>query len=257
MRIVARIVLALLVFVAPAASSARTVLAAIPISRMDLPRWRARFDEKQIELKERQPALVFYGDSIMQNWERQGPPEWADYAPIWQRFYGDRNAVNLGFIGDTTASLIWRIRNGEAAGIAPKVAVVLIGANNLGRVHWSAEDTVTGIDVIVEELRKRLPRTKILLLGVLPSERSAWATATTVEINRTLAERYAHMDGVTFLDVGHVLMSDGRLDRSLFYDPKLTPPEAPLHPTPQGMALIAAAIEPALAELMGDQNHLR
>lgn len=257
MRIVARIVLALLVFVAPAASSARTVLAAIPISRMDLPRWRARFDEKQIELKERQPALVFYGDSIMQNWERQGPPEWADYAPIWQRFYGDRNAVNLGFIGDTTASLIWRIRNGEAAGIAPRVAVVLIGANNLGRVHWSAEDTVTGIDVIVEELRKRLPRTKILLLGVLPSERSAWATVTTVEINRTLAERYAHMDGVTFLDVGHVLMSDGRLDRSLFYDPKLTPPEAPLHPTPQGMALIAAAIEPALAELMGDQNHLR
>jgi lysophospholipase L1-like esterase len=257
MRIVARIVLALLIFVAPVASFARTILAATPISRMDLPRWRTRFEEKQIELRERQPTLVFYGDSIMQNWERHGPPEWADYAPIWQRFYGDRNAVNLGFVGDTTASLIWRIRNGEAAGIAPKVAVVLIGANNLGRVHWSAEDTVRGIDVIVEELRKRMPRTKILLLGVLPSERSAWATATTVEINRTLAERYAHIDGVTFLDVGHVLMPEGRLDRSLFYDPKLTPPEAPLHPTPQGMALIAAAIEPALAGLMRDQNHLR
>jgi lysophospholipase L1-like esterase len=257
MRIVARIALALLVLVAPGASFARTVLAAIPISRMDLPRWRARFDEKQIELKEQRPALVFYGDSITQNWERHGPPEWADYAPIWQHFYGDRNAVNLGFVGDTTASLIWRIRNGEAAGISPKVAVVLIGANNLGRVHWSAEDTVAGIGVIVEELRERLPQTKILLLGVLPSERSAWVSATTVEINRTLAEKYAHVDGVTFLDVGHVLMPDGKLDRSLFYDPKLAPPEAPLHPTSQGMELIAAAMEPALAGLMGDRNHLR
>jgi lysophospholipase L1-like esterase len=257
MRIVARIALALLVLVAPGASFARTVLAAIPISRMDLPRWRARFDEKQIELKEQRPALVFYGDSITQNWERHGPPEWADYAPIWQHFYGDRNAVNLGFVGDTTASLIWRIRNGEAAGISPKVAVVLIGANNLGRVHWSAEDTVAGIGVIVEELRERLPQTKILLLGVLPSERSAWVSATTVEINRTLAEKYAHVDGVTFLDVGHVLMPDGKLNRSLFYDPKLAPPEAPLHPTSQGMELIAAAMEPALAGLMGGRNHLR
>ena len=82
----------------------------------------------------------------------------------WQRFYGDRHAINLGFKGDTTASLLWRIQNGEVAGIAPKAAVVLIGANNLGRVHWSAEDTVTGINTIIAELHKRLPTIRILLL---------------------------------------------------------------------------------------------
>ena len=108
-----------------------------------------------------------------------GPPEWQDFAPAWQRFYGDRHAVNLGFKGDTTASLLWRIRNGEVAGIAPKAAVILIGANNLGKLHWSAEDTVTGIDTIIGELHRRLPTTRILLLGVLPSERSAWVTTTT------------------------------------------------------------------------------
>ena len=84
---------------------------------------------------------------------------------MWQRFYGDRHAVNLGFTGDTTANLLWRIRNGEVSGIVPKAAVVLIGANNLGKVHWSAEDTVTGIDAIVSELRTRLPTTRILLLA--------------------------------------------------------------------------------------------
>lgn len=256
MRLLIRLVLAALLLAAPNASFARTALAAVPISRMDLPWWHARFEAKQVELHARHPALIFLGDSITQNFERHGPPAWADYAPVWQRFYGDRNAVNLGFIGDTTASLIWRLRNGEAEGISPKVAVVLIGANNLGRVHWSAEDTMLGIETIIGLLHQHLPHTKVLLLGVLPSERTAWSSATTVAINRMLAAKYGHGGEVTYLDVGHVLLRDGKPDRSLFYDPKLNPPEAPLHPTADGMALIAAAMEPTLARLMGDRDHL-
>ncbi len=235
--------------------SARTILAAVPISRMDLQWWRVRFDAKQAELRERHPALVFYGDSITQDWERQGPPPWVDFAPIWQRFYGDRNAVNLGFIGDTTASLLWRIEHGEASGIDPKVAVVLIGANNLGRLHWSASDTVLGIDTIIRQLRARLPHTRILLLGILPSDRSAWASETTVAVNRELASQFAHADDVTFLDVGHVFVRDGKLDPDLYLDPRETPPRPPLHPTTQGQELMAAAMEPALAGLMGDHIH--
>ena len=168
------------------AAQARTVLAAVPISRMDLSWWRARFDAKQAELRDRHPALVFYGDSITQDWERSGPPAWMDFALLWQRFYGDRNAVNLGFIGDTTASLLWRIDNGEATGIAPKVAVI-IGANNLGHLHWSADETVLGIDTIMSEWTTRLPSTKLLLLGILPSERSDWATETTLAVKQKAA----------------------------------------------------------------------
>jgi lysophospholipase L1-like esterase len=256
MRLLARLALTLLLLALPGETFARAVPAATPISRMDLPWWHARFAAKQEELRARHPALVFLGDSITQNWERRGPPEWADFVPVWQQFYGDRNAVNLGFVGDTTASLLWRLRNGEAEGISPKVAVVLIGANNLGRVHWSAEDTLAGIDAILGELRRRLPQTKVLLLGVLPSERTVWASATTLAINRALAAEYAQGGAVTFLDVGQVFLRNGRLDRSLFYDPKLTPPEAPLHPTAQGMALMAAAMETTLARLLGDRNHL-
>lgn len=150
----------------PDAGSARAILAATPISRMDLSWWRERHEAKLAEVARTKPDLIFLGNSITADWEKSGPPEWQDFAPAWQRFYGDRRAVNLGFKGDTTASLLWRIRNGEVAGIAPKAAVVLIGANNLGRVHWSAEDTVAGIDVILAELHRRLPSTKILLLGI-------------------------------------------------------------------------------------------
>lgn len=231
------------------------VLAATPISRMDLKWWHDRHVAKLEELRRAHPRLIFLGDSITQDWESDGPEPWRAFVPEWRRFYGDRDAVNLGFKGDTTASLLWRIRNGEVDGIAPKAAVILIGANNLGRLHWSAADTVLGIDTIIGELRKRLPATRILLLGVLPSERSDWVTETTWTINRALDEKYAHDPVVTFLDVGFVFMKNGRLDRDLYYDPKLNPPDPPLHPTAQGQAAMSVAMEPVLSGLLGDKPH--
>lgn len=231
-------------------SRPRTVLAATPIARTDLKWWRERHEAKLAELRTKRPELVFYGDSITQQWEKSGPPEWRDYQPIWQRFYGKRNAVNLGFTGDTTSSLIWRIQNGEASGIAPRAAVILIGANHLGRLKWGAEDTVAGIDRVISELRQRLPSTRLLLLGVLPSERSAWATETTGKINGMLAAKYPKGHAVTFMDLGALFMRDGRFDRTMFYDPLLKPPEPPLHPTAPAMAKMAEAMEPTLSALM-------
>ena len=252
-----RLILVALVFAlaAPLRADARTILAATPISRMDLSWWRTRHEAKLKELAATKPDLIFLGDSITQDWEDTGPPEWRDFAPIWQRFYGDRHAVNLGFKGDTTASLLWRIRNGEVAGIAPKAAVILIGANNLGKVHWSAEDTVAGIDAIITDLHHRLPNTKLLLLAVLPSERSAWITETTAQINRMLAERYGNGQSVAFMDLTALFMRGGKLNRSLFFDPLLTPPEPPLHPSAQGQAIMAHAMEPVLGNMLGDKPH--
>jgi lysophospholipase L1-like esterase len=248
--------LALLLCGANPAPHSPAVLAATPLSRTDLPWWRVRHEAKLEELHKGRVDLVFLGDSITQDWEKHGPPTWQDFVPVWQRFYGDRNAINLGFTGDTTAHLLWRIENGEVAGIAPKVAVILIGANNLGRLHWSAEDTIAGIDAIIVQLRRRLPQTKLVLLGILPSDRSAWTTDTALTVNRVLTMRYGHSGDVTFLDVGHVFMTNGSLDRDLFFDPKMTPPRPALHPSAQGQALMAEAMEPTLATLLGDHRHV-
>ena len=226
--------------------------AATPISRLETPWWRRRHDTKLGELRSRPVDLVFYGDSITQNWERSGPPAWQDFQPGWRHFYGNRNAVNLGYTGDATCHLLWRLRNGEATGIAPRAAVVLIGANNLGRLHWPAGDDVAGIAAVVGEIRRRLPRTRVLLLGVLPSERSPWISETTLAINRALAGRYPAGGEVVFTDLAALFAPGGRLDRSLFYDPRLTPPDPPLHPTAAAQARMAAAIEPELARMLGE-----
>ena len=113
-----------------------------------------------------------------------GPPEWRDFHAgmatlLWRSACGESRLQRRC---DVASAVAHRERRGR--GIEPKVAVILIGANNLGRLHWSAEDSVAGIDAIVVQLRHRLPHTKLMLLGVLPADRSAWATETTLAINQ-------------------------------------------------------------------------
>lgn len=235
----------------------RLPVAALPRSRLDTGWWRTRHEAKLAELKARRVDLVWLGDSITQDWEMQGPPEWRDFVPVWQRYYGDRNAVNLGFKGDNTGHLLWRMQNGELDGIRPRAAVVLIGANNMGRVRWTAPQTITGIQAVIDELQRRLPATKVLLLGVLPSIRSKYVSRTTAEVNRALADLYPAGGPVTFMDLTRLFLRDGQVDRTQFYDDLLDPPDPPLHPTAQAQARIAEAIEPTLASMMGDRAKAR
>lgn len=230
-------------------------VAASPISRLETTWWRKRFEAKLAAMRAGPVDLVWYGDSITENWERNGPPAFYEFAPAWQHYYGSRRALNLGFKGDSTAHLLWRLRNGEANGISPRAAVVLIGANNLGLSHWDAGQTVAGIAAVLDEIRTRLPQTRVLLLPVLPSIRSPWVTKQTTRIDQGIAEHLSEMEdgGVVTVDVTGLFLRDGKTDPAQFYDPLLTPPEPALHPTAQAQARLAAAIEPALARLLGDQ----
>lgn len=235
----------------PRPATAAVNLATVPIGRMDLPWWRKRFEASLQQVRHSRAELVWLGDSITQNWERNGPQRWADYQPIWQREYGRYDPLNLGFIGDTTSSVLWRLDHGQVQGLSPKVLILLIGANNLGRPHWDAQLTVPGIEAVVDKVHQLLPHTQVLLLGVLPSRRSAWISEQTLKINAALASRYAHSEWVTYRDVGQVLLdSQGQPDPALYLEGHEAHQTVLLHPDAQGMARIAQAIAPTLDQLM-------
>ena len=250
---------ALLLAIPGIAPAAKLPLAAEPIARLYLPWWKARHEEKLIEAKRGAVDLVLLGDSITQDYEHTGPEPYRDFRAVWQRFYADRHALNLGFNGDATSHLLWRIEHGEIDGIHPKAAVILIGANNLGRLHWPAAADVLGIETVVAAVHRKLPETKILLLGVLPSDRGAWVLQTSTEINAALAARYGRgaVPYVTFFDASPLFMKGRAVNTSLYLDPQETPPRPALHPSPEGMAMLAAAIEPDLSKMLGDRPHNR
>jgi lysophospholipase L1-like esterase len=233
--------------------------AVAPIGRLDDAGWKARHEAKLREARSGSVDLVLLGDSITANYELAGPDPLHDYRGVWQRYYADRHALNLGFSGDGTRNLLWRIMNGEIDGIAPKVAIVLIGTNDIGWLSLAAADTVAGIHAVLAELHRRLPATKILLIGLLPSDRGAGVRQATAEINSAMAAYYGHgeVPYVTYLDVTSAFYKDGALDTSLFADPQQVPSEPALHPSPEGQERMAAAVEPTLSELLGDTRHQR
>ncbi|MDE1172389.1 MAG: GDSL-type esterase/lipase family protein [Parvibaculaceae bacterium] len=216
--------------------------------------WSQRHAAKLQEIRDRGKInLVFIGDSITQDYEFNGGVPQYNFHDVWNRFYGDRKALNLGFGGDGTGHVLWRLENGEISGISPRVAVVLIGTNNTAR-GGTAEDTLAGIKAVVSTIHARLPKTKVLLLGILPSD--LWPQKTQIDqtVNGMLQAYYQGSSYVTFLDISYVFLKNGVIDQSMFMDPHAKPPAGAVHPDAFAQAKMAEAIEPALARLMGDKS---
>ncbi len=186
------------------------------------------------------------GDSITQYWQRRGTLGYDNILPVWNQYYAPYHALDFGFIGDMIVQPDWRLDHGQVNGLNPRLTIILIGTNNLGRVHWGASETIPGIESVVANTHRRLPNSHILLLGVLPSIRSPWVDEQTILINAALAQHYAGNNVVTFMNVNPLLMKAGQADASLYVDPRMVPPEPALHPDATGMARIAAYIQPVV-----------
>ncbi len=226
---------------------------AVPADRLSESWWADRH-KAVIEAARNHPdtQLLLIGDSITNNYDKANPPD-ENFQPTWKQFYEPRQALNLGFSGDTTANVLWRLDHGEVDGLHPKAAVLLIGTNNTSRhFNQTAEETESGIDAVIADLEQRLPETNILLLGILPSDISDSKTDSDRAINQYLAACYGENPRVTYLDLNSIFYKNGSLNTSLFYDPRLPQHGKPLHPDTNGQRMMAEAIEPTLAKLMGD-----
>ncbi len=204
--------------------------------------WMPRHEEKLQERRTlmaagRQPQVVFVGDSITQGWETAG-------RPVWDEYYKPYHALDLGFGGDRTENVLWRLQHGEVDGLSPKVVVLMIGTNNTGHRQEDPATTAAGIARLVEELRQRMPGASVLLLAVFPREERPDAPLRRIndQVNARIA---ALADGrhVFFLDIGKDMTGpDGSLSRSFMPDL--------LHPNEAGYRIWARSMQPTLQKLM-------
>jgi beta-glucosidase len=199
--------------------------------------WGKRHEEKLQEKKSRgQIDLLMLGDSITHGWEGGGKA-------IWEKYYAPRKALNLGFSGDRTEHVLWRLQHGEVDGISPRLAVIMIGTNNAGHRQEKSEDTAAGVRAILEELRTRLPETKCLVLAIFPrGEKTDDPLRQLNDATNRILEGYADGQGVFFLNLNdRFLEADGTLPKSMMPDL--------LHPNETGYAIWAEAMEPTIEKL--------
>ncbi len=199
--------------------------------------WMKRHQSINENAKSR-PRVIFIGDSITQGWEGAGKGAWASH-------FAPRGAVNMGIGGDQTQHVLWRLDNGNLEGIRPEVAVVMIGTNN--SKDFSAEEIAEGIKAIVHKLHERLPKTKIILLGVFPRGQKPDATrAKLAEVNRMIS-KLDDAKGVKFLDIGDkFLEADGSISKEIMPDY--------LHLSEAGYERWAEALEPTLKMMLGEKS---
>ena len=202
--------------------------------------WMPRHKEKLAARKSRQQIdLIMIGDSITHGWEGGG-------RKVWGQYYAQRHALNLGFSGDRTEHVIWRLQHGEVDGISPKLAVLMIGTNNAGHRQDKPDDTAAGVKAIINELRDRLPQTKVLLLAVFPRGRDANDPLRKLnDATNGILAGYSDKERVFYLDINAEFLEDnGELPNSIMPDL--------LHPNEQGYEIWAKAMEPMVQKLMGE-----
>jgi len=175
--------------------------------------------------------LVFDGDSITDAWPSKGNL-------IWQDRYAKLGAFDFGISGDRTEHLLWRLSQGQMSGIHPKLILLMIGTNNLGKN--SNEQIAEGIKAIINQYRRLCPDAVILLQGIFPRAQSATAPLREriKEINKQISS-YADGKTVLFLDFG---------DKFLEPDGTMSPEIMPdfLHPSTKGYQIWADAIQPVI-----------
>jgi len=198
--------------------------------------WMPRHEEK-LGLKRTRPELVFIGDSITQQWETSG-------AKVWAEHYAQYRALDLGFGGDHTENVLWRLQHGAVDGLAPRALVLMIGTNNTGDRQEDPVTTAAGIRKILDEIRTRLPDTKVLLLAIFPRDPQPGTRLRRINagVNR-LIEKFADAQNIVFLDISCALTeADGTLSHEVMPDY--------LHLSEQGYARWARAMQPQLDKLL-------
>jgi len=181
--------------------------------------------------------IIFIGDSITAGWLGAGKD-------IWENDYAPRHALNFGISGDKTQNVLWRLNNMDIENLKPKVAVVLIGTNNMEN---NPHEIADGIKAVLANTQAAFPGVKIILVSIMPNER---ATDKMKQVN-SIIRGFADDSTIYYLNLVPLMPQvttttpDGKTEtnwKGLGRDH--------LHPDATGYQIWANAMEPILSRLL-------
>jgi lysophospholipase L1-like esterase len=194
------------------------------------------WEERHAEILEIQkylnPEIVLIGDSITHLWG--GLPLFRDAhgTNAWLKTFGKHRVLNLGFGWDRTQNVLWRLEHGELDGIDPKVVVINIGTNNLTATSHVRANTpkeiAEAILLICERVRQKLPRSRIIVMGVFPRgfDPDDYYRTNVSVLNEILAKQLADKSQITFLDISNRFVAKGAVLSRKLMDDGVHPTEA-------------------------------
>jgi len=199
--------------------------------------WRGNCERINADIKKMEGKidLAFVGDSITARWKGDS----------WNKHWGAYRAVNMGIGGDRTQNVLWRLQNGQLDGYKARLFVLMIGTNNCDK-RTEPADVAAGIKAIVELIKTKQPKAKILLLGILPTGEKPNPGREKKEAVNELISKFAG-GAVHYMDIGaKFLQPDGTISKEVMKDF--------LHLATKGYDIWAEAISGKVEELMSDAN---
>ena len=208
--------------------------------------WLPYFQEK---LKQPRKDLLFIGDSITDLWTYAPDHEYPGGLSTWNKRYKDI-ATNFGITGDKTQTVLWRLTEGKSLeGYAPTHIVLLIGINNLLQGD-TPQDTAAGIRALVDHLRRVLPNSKVLILGIFPCHKMPDdpIRAKIQAVNETI-RAFADGKNIFFADFGKIFLeNDASISKDVMRDL--------LHLSPKGYEMWADAMDPCLQAFLNGETFI-
>lgn len=222
-------------------STFNTNTAIIPKSKFEHNWWKERH-EAIINKDNANPQLILIGNSILNQLDKN------DRKSVWEKHLNKYNALNMGFSGDRTENVIWRLQNGELENINPKVALLLIGTNNTDGNNYPTINYPDELEEatwkICEIIREKLPDTEILIMGILPFGRKIpnFRNSINIETSKLVAEFPNRDKHIHYVDIGDIYLNkDGKIIKKIMPDY--------LHPNAEGHMLMFDRLEDKIKEL--------
>ncbi len=203
-------------------------------------------------LKKRNKAESIFISKAIPSRRRWQANDYPEHQKNWNENFFGWNAADFGWGGDTTRNVLYRLNDGELDGVNPKVVVVMIGTNNVGKIprtndYRLVEDVAQGVRAIVDVFQVKAPEAKIILMGITPrsdaGERSPQIMATIDKINDRI-EKLANGSTIRYVNInGQLTDEHGKLL------PGVT--EDGLHLSILGYQIWADALKPIFADILG------